>query len=175
MDFNVLDVVKQMNEGTKIDSISAKLGINRKKLSKLIKENGYIYSQSAKAWNPINEELAAASDASATGEKSVKDNARKAAKESDKNSRMLQGEFTSKEIAILRDIIKDYSKEKPTAATHSIYDRVLTLDKGHRTRKTIVIDKTIGARLDAFKKKNKIDKSDVLEIALLDFFEKYDA
>ena len=175
MDFNVLDVVKQMNEGTKIDDIAAVLGINRKKLSKLIKENGFNYSQSTRTWNPINEELAAATDTPATGEKSVKSTSRKAAKESDNSSHSLHGEFTSKEIAILRSIIKDYSKENKPAAFTSLYDRVLTLNKEDRKRKTIVIDKSIGERLDAFKKKNKIDKSDVLEIALLMFFEKYDA
>ncbi|MDN4075467.1 ribbon-helix-helix domain-containing protein [Fictibacillus terranigra] len=40
-------------------------------------------------------------------------------------------------------------------------------------RKTIVIDKAIAEQLDQFAKKKRITKSDLLEVALLDLFQRY--
>lgn len=88
--------------------------------------------------------------------------------------------FTSDEISILKQMVKQYEKSPGTSQEGQIkadqlHDRVKTLnsDPNDKKRKTIVINKDIGSRLDKMAKAEKIHKSDLMEIALLDLFEKY--
>jgi hypothetical protein len=54
-----------------------------------------------------------------------------------------------------------------------LFEKICNLDRGEKTRKTIVINEKIGDRLDYFADKTNMDKSDIMHVALLDFFEKY--
>ena len=54
-------------------------------------------------------------------------------------------------------------------ASDQIYERIKQLPKGGKTRKTIVIDKSIGERLDEYCEVERVNKSDVIHLALLDF------
>lgn len=88
--------------------------------------------------------------------------------------------FTQSEIDILKQMVKEYEKspgasQKGQITADQLHDRVKTLnsDPNDKKRKTIVINKDIGSRLDKMAKAEKIHKSDLMEIALLDLFEKY--
>jgi predicted transcriptional regulator len=48
------------------------------------------------------------------------------------------------------------------------------LPQNDKTRKRIVIDRVIDKRLDEFCEAERINKSDVLHLALADFLEKYE-
>ena len=51
-----------------------------------------------------------------------------------------------------------------------LHDRIKWIPQDAKTRKTVVIDKSIGERLDSFCRAERVNKSDVLHLALADFF-----
>jgi hypothetical protein len=84
-------------------------------------------------------------------------------------------QFTPDEVKIIREMIKSWQQVAPTiqASEQSLHDRIKQLPQGDKTRKTIVIDSEIGKRLDEFCKAEKVNKSDVLHLALMDFLDRY--
>ncbi|MGM0877433.1 MAG: hypothetical protein ACQEWV_22540 [Bacillota bacterium] len=73
-------------------------------------------------------------------------------------------------------MLKSWQEVSLTTQTNelNLYDRVKQLPQSDKTRKTIVIDRVIGKRLDGFCETERINKSDVLHLALADFLEKYE-
>jgi hypothetical protein len=86
-------------------------------------------------------------------------------------------DFTPEEKAILKELIRAYVlDEKPDnqgSRDDDLYQRVFALEKGKKVRKTIVINEEVGALLDRFADQQKFNKSDLIEIAILDLVEKY--
>ncbi|MGE1166353.1 hypothetical protein ACQJ0Y_24635 [Peribacillus simplex] len=83
-------------------------------------------------------------------------------------------EFTPEERAILRDLIRGYVlNDQQDSHGDDLYQRVVTLEKGKKVRKTIVINEEVGALLDSFADQQKFNKSDLIEIAILDLVKKY--
>ena len=90
----------------------------------------------------------------------------------DKSS--IHTEFTPEERAILRDLIRGYVlNDQQDSHGDDLYQRVVTLEKGKKVRKTIVINEEVGALLDSFADQQKFNKSDLIEIAILDLVKKY--
>ena len=90
----------------------------------------------------------------------------------DKSS--INTEFTPEERAILRDLIRGYVlTDQQDSHGDDLYQRVMTLEKGKKVRKTIVINEEVGALLDSFADQQKFNKSDLIEIAILDLVKKY--
>lgn len=90
----------------------------------------------------------------------------------DKSS--IHTEFTPEERAILRDLIRGYVlNDQPDSHGDDLYQRIVTLEKGKKVRKTIVINEEVGALLDSFADQQKFNKSDLIEIAILDLVKKY--
>ncbi|TKH02731.1 hypothetical protein FC682_20910 [Peribacillus simplex] len=83
--------------------------------------------------------------------------------------------FTSEEVAILRELIREYVLLDDQQDSHkdALYQRVVTLKAGKKVRKTIVINEEVGALLDRFADHQKFNKSDLMEIAILDLVKKY--
>jgi hypothetical protein len=81
-------------------------------------------------------------------------------------------EFTPEEIAILRELIRGYVLDDQPDRD-ALYQRVVTLKAGKKVRKTIVINEEVGALLDKFADHQKFNKSDLMEIAILDLIKKY--
>lgn len=77
---------------------------------------------------------------------------------------------------MIKEMLKSWQESPSTTQTNesSLYDRVKQLPQSDKTRKTIVIDRVIGNRLDGFCETERINKSDVLHLALTDFLEKYE-
>ncbi|KOR76521.1 hypothetical protein AM233_25945 [Bacillus sp. FJAT-22058] len=83
-------------------------------------------------------------------------------------------EFTPEERAILRNLIRGYVlNDQQDSPGDDLYQRIVTLEKGKKVRKTIVIDEEVGALLDSFADQQKFNKSDLIEIAILDLVKKY--
>ncbi|MBK5482850.1 hypothetical protein JFV29_13300 [Peribacillus sp. TH16] len=86
--------------------------------------------------------------------------------------------FTPEEVAILRDLIRIYVLDEQHKENQGdrddLYQRVITLEKkGDKVRKTIVINREVGSLLDKFADQQKFNKSDLIEIAILDLIKKY--
>jgi hypothetical protein len=97
-------------------------------------------------------------------------------KEFTTNSPIVHEQFTQDELHMIKEMLKSWQEVASTTQTNekSLYDRVKQLPQSDKTRKTIVIDRVIGKRLDEFCEAERINKSDVLHLALADFLEKYE-
>ncbi|KWW22732.1 hypothetical protein AS888_00020 [Peribacillus simplex] len=85
-------------------------------------------------------------------------------------------DFTPEEKAILKKLIRAYvldEKQDNHGSRDDLYQRIVTLEKGKKVRKTIVINEEVGALLDRFADQQKFNKSDLIEIAILDLVDKY--
>jgi hypothetical protein len=82
--------------------------------------------------------------------------------------------FTPEEVAILREVIRGYVlDDQQDSHREPLYQRVATLKAGKKVRKTIVINEEVGDLLDRFADHQKFNKSDLMEIAILDLVKKY--
>jgi hypothetical protein len=82
--------------------------------------------------------------------------------------------FTPEEVAILREVIRGYVlDDQQDSHREPLYQRVVTLKAGKKVRKTIVINEEVGDLLDRFADHQKFNKSDLMEIAILDLVKKY--
>lgn len=105
------------------------------------------------------------------------------------NSPIVHEQFTQDEIKAIKEMLKSWQQFAPqgepqgepygghyalTVGITPLHDRIKTLPQGDKTRKTIVIDKGIGERLDGFCKAERVNKSDVLHLALIDFLDKFE-
>lgn len=84
-------------------------------------------------------------------------------------------EFTQEQILALKEVANQFINEQ-AEETHRehLYKRIIKLPNEDMTRKTVVINKALGERLDAFASKMKFNKSDILSLALSDFLDKYE-
>lgn len=97
------------------------------------------------------------------------------------DSPIVHQQFTNDEVKLIKEMLFEWQRVATQAHEPKIepqpeltlHDRIKELPQGDKTRKTIVIDSTIGNQLDEFCKTEKINKSDVLHLAIMDFLEKY--
>ena len=92
-------------------------------------------------------------------------------------SPIVHPQFTRDEVEDLVAMLQEWRMNKATAQIgiqepKTVHERIKTLPKGDKTRKTIVIDKAIGERLDEYCQAEKVDKSDILHLALMDFLDR---
>lgn len=90
-------------------------------------------------------------------------------------SPVIHPQFTRDEIADLVEMLQEWRMKKAaeqlgaTQESKQVHERIKALPQGDKTRKTIVIDKAIGERLDDYCKAERVNKSDIIHLALLDF------
>lgn len=84
-------------------------------------------------------------------------------------------QFTSDEVNMILEMLQEWRKSKEDMnvleAKPSVHERVKRIPQGKKTRKTIVIDKAIGERLDVFCEQERLNKSDVMYLALEAFLD----
>jgi hypothetical protein len=78
------------------------------------------------------------------------------------------------ELKTIRGLLQAQEPKGKVVVSDSLLDRISGLNRAaSKTRKTIVIDDNIAKQLDQFAKKKRVNKSDLIEVALLDLFERY--
>lgn len=92
-------------------------------------------------------------------------------------SPVVHPQFTRDEVEDLVAMLQEWRMNKAAAQLaiqelKTVHARIKALPQGDKTRKTIVIDKTIGERLDAYCQAEKVNKSDILHLALMDFLDR---
>lgn len=92
-------------------------------------------------------------------------------------SPIVHPQFTRDEVTDLMDMLQEWRMDKAdkqlgVQEPKGVHERIKSLPTGDKTRKTIVIDAGIGERLDEYCKQEKVNKSDILHLALLNFFDK---
>lgn len=123
---------------------------------KRFKEAGYKYDRSAKQWIQSNEIAATTEPAPAPA----------------------TIDLTKDELIALKDFARQLIQGNNNITQYDnsdieLYKRSLAIDKDNRDRKTFVINKNTAQQFDELATRVNLDKSDLLEIALTDFIEKY--
>jgi hypothetical protein len=176
-----------------------KVGVGEKKLKAVLHNAGYEYRNSGqKGWYYIGEgeeplyrsvfEFVESKRSSRKVKQTSPTNSPKVKETSPTSSQPIEFDvnrgrneseidFTPEEKAILKELIRAYVLDEKQGNQGSrdedLYQRVFTLEKGKKVRKTIVINEEVGALLDRFADQQKFNKSDLIEIAILDLVEKY--
>ncbi|MEH6933933.1 hypothetical protein [Bacillus sp. JJ783] len=191
----IREVLDKLNNGTKAAALAKELNLADKRFREGMKKLGFEYSNSSKAWDG-DEESEQYLDKSifdyvppkgnrGVNPKTHNDNPKVITKKQktsqvsniDSPKSNIEGEiqFTSEQILALKEIANQYLNEQ-AEETHKerIHKRIIKLPNEDMTRKTVVINKAIGDRLDAFAGKMKLNKSDILSLALNDFLDRYE-
>lgn len=169
-------LLERLKKGENIKGIANELAVSPSTISRKLKKLGYTWDNSTKVWNwnkeedqPLEHNLFqnTISDKPAI-------NSHASEKKVNNVSPIIHTQFTSDEVAALKNMLKEWQGGHPiTKETETLYKRIKSIVNEDKARKTIVINKSITDRLDAFSESEKVNKSDVIELALIDFFEKY--
>ncbi|WP_338368073.1 hypothetical protein, partial [Enterococcus faecium] len=91
------------------------------------------------------------------------------------NDPLGEPQFTKEELTTLKEMIQEYIQEKRNQTSRDrLHIRIMKLQKEERTRKTVVMSESVAKKFDDFAEKMKFNKSDILELALVDFIRSYD-
>ena len=148
-------------------------GISEKSLRHALKQAGYTYSNRApKGWHytgsgtePITHNI---TDYLTTSNKTA----------TNESSHAIHTQFTQEDIADLQHMLQEWRQQTSATPqqeqqlkqnTPNVHERIKALPTDDKVRKTIVIDQSIGNRLDDYCKTEKVNKSDIIHLALLDF------
>lgn len=180
-------ILEAIRSGNKAEHVAKAInGISQKPLLRALKDAGYMYSNKIpKGWHyvgegeqPLNKSIF---DYVKQGNTKVKSSSPKVIQsntpvnssntEFTSVSPIVHPQFTRDEVEDLVAMLQEWRMSK--AVEHrAVYERIKQLPQGDKTRKTIVIDKGIGERLDNYCKAEKVNKSDILHLALMDFLDR---
>lgn len=191
----IREVIEKLNNGTKAAALAKELGLADKRFREGMKKLGFEYSNSTKVWDG-NEEAEQYLDKSIFDYVPPKGNRNVNSKLRTGNSKVIETkqvdsqnsnvnspssntkgekEFTSEQISALQEIANQYLHDKENATQRDkLHRRIISLPEGKSIRKTVVIHEEVGERLDKFAKTMRFNKSDILSLALSDFFDKYE-
>jgi hypothetical protein len=192
----VSELLERLDHGENMKEICSHLNLSPTTIQRKLKNLGYTFNNSSRRWEwsktdkePSNPNLLELINKPVASR--VKSNSsNNSSKVNTSNSEVTEGEesmnnissivplpFTQDEIQSLKDIIKEWkqgSQNKEQIHDHAaLYERIKTLKQEEKTRKTIVINQSIGQAFDEFTAREKVNKSDVLHLALEDFIKKY--
>ncbi|HHZ5407438.1 TPA: hypothetical protein ACWJ98_005454 [Bacillus cereus] len=191
----IREVIDKLNNGTKAAALAKELGLADKRFRGELKNIGFEYSNSTKAWGGDGEsqqylDKSIFDYVPAKGNRGVKPKSpnddHKVIKTTQATSRVSninspksntegESEFTSEQILALKEIANQFINEQAKETYRErLHKRIIKLPNEDMTRKTVVINKAIGDRLDVFASKTKFNKSDILSLALADFLDRYE-
>lgn len=195
----ILEQLKERN----VKEVSKDLAISDKKLRAALQAAGYQYSQSTRTWDyigegqePLDRELIEfmptgspqATKTALTGRLQAAKTAPEGIQKADTTTPM--DSLTADEIAAIRSLLAAYMQqegvievasttlEQHTDSTNSIEQLIMRtrteIQSEEKTRKSVYFNKSISTKLDQFSETYRIQKQDVMELALRDFFKRYE-
>lgn len=181
-------ILNAIREGNKADEVAKAIeGISQKPFLKALKDAGYAYNNKApKGWHyigdgeePLNKSIFDYVNASSPrvmkGSEDVKSSSPneviKGNADVKVSSPKVHPKFTLDEFSEIREMLQEWKLKRGTVQEPTqVHERIKKLGEGSKTRKTIVIDKKIAKQLDDYCKSEKVNKSDIIHLALMDFF-----
>lgn len=181
---SIMDALKA---GNKAEHIAKAIdGISQKPFLKALKDAGYVYSNKApKGWyyvgegeEPLDKSIFDYVKSSSpkvirsnTYVKSISPEVIQGNMDVNSSSPVVHPQFTRNELNDLMEMLHEWRSRRETVQdTTQVHERIKALAKGDKTRKTIVIDEAIAKQLDKYCETERVNKSDVLHLALIDFF-----
>lgn len=187
------DVLKALVT-TKSAVLAKEIGIGEKKLRDTLRSLGYEYRNSGdKGWHfvgegdqPLERDIQDFVNVRKTREQR-KVNVQRTIDVSTKDE--MHNALTPREVSTLRDMINEWetikdaintvatTREGVAETSHSINDLYIRvkqeIEPQKKMRKTLNVNEGVGKALDEFAEKFRLDKQDIVELALYDLFEKY--
>jgi len=180
-------ILNAIREGNKAEHIAKAIdGISQKPFLKALKDAGYVYSNKApKGWYYVGEGeepldksifdyvkssspkvIQGNTDVNSSSPEVIQSNT-----DVNSSSPVVHPQFTHNELKDLMEMLHEWRSRRGTVQEFSsIHERIKVLPKGDKKRKTIVIDEKVASKLEEYSKNEKVDQSDILHLALLDFF-----
>lgn len=182
---NVGTLLQRLENGETLKELAQDMGLNPSTIQRRLKKMGYKYDNSAKLWKwesdgepPLNFDLTSAQIPKRT-HTTTKEH-KEVAKVSHKSAVDSAYQFTIEEIEILREMMESRMAEKKRQRAQSNdkepispHHRLKGLSKSDKVRKNIFLSTSVNDDFEEFCKRERLQKSDVVELALIDFMEKY--
>ncbi|MED0905286.1 CopG family transcriptional regulator [Bacillus nitratireducens] len=181
---NIKDLLQMLKEN-RISIVAKEIGISQKKLSKAMKAAGYQYNRSV-GWHYTS-----------TGEPPLEADIRDFIGDvDDTQAETTNDALTENEVNVLREIIngwdttqnvvnaishqkenvsKSSDSQKNTNPIHSLYMRIREGGSKEKVSRTVNLGKEICSQLGTFEDVHRLNRDDIIEAALREFFEKYKA
>lgn len=185
---NVKQVLNELESNT-MNDVARMIGISSSALQRRLKKIGYVWNASLRKYEwphdepePFNHDIGILSPGGQVGhgQSGHTTHVKQTRNEEEAIVYNTGGRqsFTNHEIDVLREMIQAWEEKavsEPYEATNgvSLYERVLAIQKEKKKRKTIVINESVADRFDQFAHDKKVDKQDMIELALIDFMERY--
>jgi len=169
-----LGKIVEMLDSKTIKDVSKEIGIAEKKIRTLLKNQGFYWDNSQKSWEFKGDNLEETlmlpiSDMKITN-KPLASN-----KNDDDVLQYIQDNISIDDLKRFFELIGK-TLESDIDVSYELFKRVNTeIDKKvERTRKAYPISEELQNKIDYFSDKHRIDKQELIELALKDFFKKYD-
>lgn len=178
------DYFKRRSEGETVKNIAESIGSNTKALNRSLERVGYVSEGTGndQKWiwkgegaEPLEREFLFGRGSGGNSSNVKRDSHTEVKPVKSDDSLVLHTVFTQLEIAALKEMIGNHTRAKEEAAPEigGLYDRIRGIEPESKVRKTIVINESIGKALDRFADEKRVNKSDVIHLALLDFIKKH--
>lgn len=167
-------------EGVNVSSLAKELsGISEKKLRSALTKCGYEYRNSGKkGWvfigegeEPLNDSIYNYVEQNNTAKPSQKNVSKKVFT---LPSHEVTQQLTDSEIIGIRKLLLQRHEENKDNALVDVYKKILDVPEGDKGRKTVIVNVGIWKRIEKFCNKGKYDKSDIFNVALIDFLNRHE-
>ncbi|MFB9758215.1 hypothetical protein [Ectobacillus funiculus] len=188
--YTIQTILEQLKEHN-VKEVSKNLEISDKRLRAALQAAGYQYSQSAKSWDytgeeqePLDRELI---EFMSTNKPQAAKTAPKSRQKADTTIPI--DSLTADEIAAIRSMLAAYKQqegvieaastalEQHTDSANSVEQLLIRIrteiQPEEKIRKNVYFNKSINTKLDHFSEICRIQKQDIIELALRDFFKRY--
>lgn len=179
------EFLDRLERGETVTSISETLGVHRKTLQRRLRKLGYAWDADRLKWRwegeedeePRNEPLIETNESPSNRQEASRSSRAPKPRPKEKSEEINSLPFTLDEIKDLKEMLRQWRAE-PETAVCSEGDLVKKIEQirnsgNEKVRKTIVIDQEIGDRFDEYAEKTRLNKSDLLHLALEELMNKY--
>jgi hypothetical protein len=177
----IKDVINRLNNGNVVSEVAQELNTSKDTLNRRLKSWGYEWDNSAKKRiykgdepEPLETDMAEVINGNKSGNPKVVTGNKGNAKIERNNPIQAQGnkqvitgnhEFTKEEIVFLKEWVKEWQSRNDNAGEPALPQ------PGNKVRKTFHINEDYIAQIDDFAQKHRLNKSDVVHMALHKFFQ----
>ncbi|RKD23148.1 hypothetical protein BEP19_13095 [Ammoniphilus oxalaticus] len=174
------EFLNRIQQGETVTGISEALGLHRKTLQRRLRRLGYKWDSDNLRWRwdgkegsePLHMSLV---DMNMSWSKQLDKSDSQPMNQDKKN--IISSPFTLDEIRDLKDMLEQWrqSPDSLSVSEQDLVDRIQQIrnSENEKVRKTIVIDHEIGDRFDDYADKTRLNKSDLLHLAIYELMEKY--
>lgn len=174
----ISEIVERLNDKETLKDVAKELSVGGDKLRKTLNSVGVEYDNHSKAWaftgegeSPLTTSIVELLNKTRTRRSPQKGNTTTSEVKVFNTTKGL----TLDEISTLRAIIKQYNETATTLEVdNNLHSRIIQLEADDKpTRKTVFLNKEVASQLDDFAKRNRVNNSDIVELAIMDFIAKY--